>query len=337
MQINAIEVPARGSIQFELVADTSSTRTPSSVCNQASLTNLVPSNPLYTPRFSGPTLLSDDPGLAGLEDETCHTFGTLDLSCTLLDNTAGLFTPGNTSTVTMTLTNNGTAKASQVGIVEILQTGGRINTSTFSPDDIQCSAQGANTDTTCGAQIVATDRKSYELRDLGLSAQVGTTPGQLQLRIPIAFDANLSSANFTVTPEITVAGERFDNLCGSISFVRDPEADLVSTKASYPDDASVTAGNAQNHYTPGEPTIYVVAVENKGPSNVTGATWEDELPPRFEFSDFSFTCDCLQSGACTATAGTPNASNVISGALSVPANCEILLEFDGIFSTTPNL
>lgn len=336
LKIRNLKIPARGKLQFDLTVATSAASTPDSICNQAELRNIRPDGADYDDRFEDLILKSDDPGQSGREDPTCHSFGTLEMSCSLSDNTGGEFTPGQTSVITMRLENTGSAKAAQITIDEILASGARINASTFSPDEIQCNAIGNNSDTTCGSQIVAADRMSYSLRDLGVSAASGGTAGALELKFPIAFDTNNSTANYVFSPTLAIGGENFDDLCGEYSLASDPVADLSAIKSSFTNQAALNANIAQNYYTPGEETIYRVRVQNAGPSNVTDATWTDDLPSNFNYSSFDFECDCLNAGSCTASAGAANASNTIAGSLNLPADCSIDLLFTGIFDTAPN-
>ena len=83
------------------------------------------------------------------------------------------------------------------------------------------------------------------------------------------------------------------------------EADLVLLKTDNTDTVS-----------PGDPLTYTITIENKGPSDVVGATFNDNLPP--ELTNATWSCAIPPgTGSCGAASGTADTDNKITTTLDL--------------------
>lgn len=119
----------------------------------------------------------------------------------------------------------------------------------------------------------------------------------------------------TVTPPVGVADPVPGNNSVTDTNPTLPLADLLISKSGEP-----------NPFVPGEAMSYTVTVSNRGPSDVTDARVQDELPPSIAAS-FTWICTAGTGGA---TCTTPSGSGSLNTHVSLPSGTEVTFTFTGI-------
>jgi uncharacterized repeat protein (TIGR01451 family) len=208
-----------------------------------------------------------------------------DLAITKDDNSA-TYTPGDTLTYTITVTNNGPSNVTGASVSDAIPA--QITSWTWT-----CTAQSGG----------ASGCDGYGPGNANFSDTVDLPEGS---SITYTVSANITSSatgnlanTATVDPPSGVTDPDTSNNTATDTDSQNPEADLAITKT-----------DGQTTYTPGGTLTYTISVTNNGPSNVTGATVTDTFPPAI--TSASWTCvGSVPSATCTAS-GSGNINDTVT-------------------------
>ncbi len=208
---------------------------------------------------------------------------TADLSLTKNDGTA-TYTPGGTTTYTITVTNNG-------------------------PDNII----GAAVTDTFPAAITGATWTCVASAGSACGAAAGA--GNINTTVDLL---NGGTATFTVTANISAAaaGSLTNTACvAAPAGTTDPTpGNNCGTDTDTPPggsfaDLALTKNDGLTTYIPGGTTTYTVTATNNGPSDVVGATVVDNLPAAI--TGATWTCVASPGSACGAAAGAGNINTTV--------------------------
>ncbi len=216
-----------------------------------------------------------------------------DLSVTITDGASG-YTPGTTTTYTIVVTNNGPQNI----------TGGAFSvtkpiaitswTVTCVPDaGATCTAGPVTTATNISdtVDIPAGKKVTYTVVSTINASAVGNLVTTASITNPMAVpDPNLANNSATDTDS-------------------PPSADLAVTKT---DGISI--------YTPGGTTTYTIVVQNNGPLNVVGATFNDAKPTQVT----SWTWICTPDAGASCNVGPLTTPTNFSDVVSIPAGKKVI-------------
>jgi large repetitive protein len=103
----------------------------------------------------------------------------------------------------------------------------------------------------------------------------------------------------------------------------DADTDNNTANASVPinsiADLSVTKTDSTGTYTPGSTTTYTIVVSNDGPSNITGASFEDDIPTQVT----SWTWSCVADSGASCTAGPNTSSADYTDTVTIPSGKKV--------------
>ena len=204
------------------------------------------------------------------------------------------YTPGGTATYTITVIDNGLTDALNVSVADSLPAGVTLTA------DVTCVATGSGA--SCGTVAGTTGQTSFS----ATGATIGPDgSSSLVFTVPVAFDADLLDDPLVnaATANDLASGATGS---GSDSDTRAASADLAITK---------TDGVAS--VMPGGTTTYTIVVSNNGPSDVTGATVTDFLPPVITSDTFT----AVSSGG--ASGFTASGSGNIDDTVNLPLGSTI--------------
>jgi uncharacterized repeat protein (TIGR01451 family) len=211
-----------------------------------------------------------------------------DLSVTITDGMAG-YTPGTTTTYTITVRNNGPQDITGGAFSVTKPTAITSWTVSCAPDSgATCTAGPITTATNISDTVDIPSGKKviYTVVATINASAVGNLVTTASITNPVAVpDPNLANNSATDTDS-------------------PPSADLAVTKT---DGISV--------YTPGGSTTYTIVVTNNGPLDVVGAVFNDPKPTQVT----SWVWTCVPNSGATCSAGPVTTSGNFSDTVNIPA------------------
>lgn len=198
-------------------------------------------------------------------------------------NSAAQVTPGQPTTFSIVVTNNGPIAVTGATVTDNLP-------ATLSNATWTCTASAGSS---CGAP---------------------TGTGNINATVNLAVNG---TATFSLTAQTANAATGTLTNTATVGLpngVADPNpannSSTVSRQFQPVTDLSITKTNNTNTLVPGTPTTYVIVVGNSGPSAVVGAQVTDTVPANLVIS--SWTCSASVGSSCAAASGNVNINTTVS-------------------------
>ncbi len=224
------------------------------------------------------------------------------------DDLSLTYTPGTSTTYTITVTNTGLSQAEDVTISDTLASGATIGS-------ISCTPLLGSS---CGTTTATAGDTSFTYTGGVLEALAGS----VTLTLVVDFPSDVADATYTNTVNVT------DNTSGSSTSASDADTRLVSA------DVAVAKAATGTTYTPGGTDTYTLTITNTGPSDVTGVTVSDILPTGVTLSDsWSCSADALGS-ACSAASGGTAGDATVSTTVDVVNGGTVTVTIPVVFAAT---
>ena len=145
----------------------------------------------------------------------------------------------------------------------------------------------------------------------GTNGNVGAPRASGTVSVTGSLSAGMTSCTVSVTVTSATAGT-YTNDASNFSTLDGLNPPGSATLTVVPAvDLHVTKTEGPSPYTPGRPLSYTVTVSNTGPSDATGATVSDPLPPQLAGAGFTWTCTATAGSTCTA-AGSGNITDTVT-------------------------
>ncbi len=217
-----------------------------------------------------------------------------DLVVTKTDGVASVI-PGQSTTYTVTVANNGPSNAPATVIADAQPIGASFISWTCSP------SAGAGCSTASGSGSINST----------VNLPVGTTATFTVVAAIGAAATGTLSNTATAAPAAGVVDPTPANNSATDTDALVPTADL-----------SITKTNSLTSVVPGTPISYTITASNSGPSAVVGATITDNLPP--SLVGMTWTCAATGGGSCTASG-----AGMISDSVNLPVGASVTYAVTG--------
>jgi uncharacterized repeat protein (TIGR01451 family) len=289
---DTVNIPAGKSIVYSAVAHINSGAT-GSIVNSA----------IITPPGSTP-----DPIMGNNTATDTNTLSLVipgpqaDLAVTINNGGLATYVPGGTVTYTIEVRNNGPEDVTAASFTDNKPTQVTSWTVTCVPAaGASCTAGPVSpTNINDSVDIPAGSGVTYTVVANISGSAVGNLVNTATITNPVAVpDPNLANNSVTNT-------------------IAPPSADLAITKTD-----GITL------WTPGGTTTYTVVVQNNGPLNVIGATFQDNKPA--QVTSWSWTCTADSGASCTASG---SGSGNISDTVNIPATKKVTYTITASLGTT---
>ncbi len=220
---------------------------------------------------------------------------------------AATYTPGSTTSYTVTVLNSGVTQAEDVDISDTLPTGATLT-------GISCSTLLL---ATCGSTTAVAGDASFTH-----TGNVIPTGGSIVLTVDVAFASSMTAATITNTANV------IDNTSGVTTSASDINARAVVA------DVAIAKSATGTTYTPGGTDTYTLTITNAGPSDAIGATVADILPAGVTLSG-AWSCTPEGSGsACAAASGGTAGDSSISATIDVIDGGTVTITIPVVFAST---
>jgi len=238
---------------------------------------------------------------------------TSDLAITKTDGTT-TYTPGNTLTYTVTVTNSGPSAVLGAVVAD------NIPPAQITTWDWACASQTGGATGCTG--VIGSNTDFTDTVNLPNGASIVYT-----------VTANISAGavgNLVNTAMVNVPAGYIDPILGNNSATDTDTANLQT-------DLTITKTDASTTYVPGNAITYTIVVSNAGPSNATGASVADTVPAAIT----GITINCAASGAASCGTNASAGNSLLYTGVNIPSGAANLLTItvNGIVdpATTGNL
>ena len=229
----------------------------------------------------------------------------------VVDENGGDVVAGDVLTYTMTVANDATALDNAINVLlkDAIPSG-----TTYKANSLKVTA-GAN----AGSKTDAADGDQAQFSGTDVQFQLGTgaggtgtsggslAPGQsTTLTFQVTVNAGLPPLTLIEnTANVSYSGQTSGFQLNATGF-----ADISTQGAA---DLAVTKTDGKTQYVPGTTTTYTIVVTNNGPSNVTGASVVDILPPQVEAPTWTATYSSGSSGPASGSGNINTLVNLLNG------------------------